>query len=492
MSNRREALNSILRTDFFSFVCKTFETLKPGGDLVADNYLRLMCFVLEQCAAGEITRQLITIPPRYLKSMATSIALPAWILGHNPSAKILVVSYSLALAKEHSLNFKEIIESTWYRELFPNVELHPRRNTGEEIWTSKLGGRRAVSPGSSTTGFGAEFIIIDDIIDSQNVHSEVERANVKQYIDGTLLSRFNDQGTGRVIAIQQRLHEDDPAAYLINKGTFEHLNLTAIAEEEEQYELKNGDVWIRKRGEALCPDRQSIEDLERIRQEMGDFIFSSQYQQNPIAPDGNQISWQTIPRYAETPPHDRLIRVVQSWDTACTVEPESDYSVCSTWGFDTNQNWYLLDVYRRRHEYADLRDSALRLARRWNANVIVIEAANSGRALISDLKREFKDNRRQHKPIIAAYKPRQSKEERFFTHKHHLEQRSFLFPENAAWLPDLKHELQAFPSGKYDDQVDSIIQFLCWLDTPRGRGFMNRDPVSGRRHITKRKRRQLF
>ncbi|MCB9988262.1 MAG: hypothetical protein H6868_02885 [Rhodospirillales bacterium] len=119
----KQVLLSLLRTEFFSFVCKVFEELNGNKRLTAGEYLQVMCLMLEQCTNGDIKRLLITIPPRYLKSITVSVALTAWILGHFPDKKIIVASYGADLATEHTLAFRQVLESAWYRELFPHTKI---------------------------------------------------------------------------------------------------------------------------------------------------------------------------------------------------------------------------------------------------------------------------------------------------------------------------------------------------------------------------------
>jgi len=205
--------------------------------------------------------------------------------------------------------------------------------------------RKAVSLGGAVTGHGADILIIDDLMKADDARSETERQRVKEFYEQTLFSRLNDKQNGAIVAIQQRLHEDDLAGYLLAKGNFTHLELKAIAEEDEQHALSERRVYRRRKGEALFPERESLATLEEIRREIGSAVFSAQYQQNPVPPDGNRLRWDWFQTYDERPPRTFFQLVAQSWDTAVTPAPSSDFSVCTTWGFREGK-WYLLDVYR--------------------------------------------------------------------------------------------------------------------------------------------------
>src|SRR5262249_21238862 len=282
---------------------------------------------------------------------------------------------------------------------------HPKRNTESEFMTTARGLRKAVSLGGAVTGHGADILIIDDMMKADDARSETERQRVHEFYEQTLFSRLNDKQNGAIIAIQQRLHEEDLAGYLLAKGNFTHLELKAIAEEDEEPPLGGGRIYRRRKGEPLFPEREPITTLEEIRKEIGSAVFSAQYQQNPVPPDGNRLRWEWFGTYDERPPRPFFQMVVQSWDTAVTAEPKSDFSVCTTWGLREGK-WYLLDVYRARLEYPALKRKVVELRDRWQADPVVVEKANTG----YPLWQEFRSERLGR---LELYTPRDDKETRF-------------------------------------------------------------------------------
>jgi predicted phage terminase large subunit-like protein len=302
--------------------------------------------------------------------------------------------------------------------------------------------RKAVSVGGPVTGFGARVLIVDDLMKAADAQSETERQRVKEFFDQTLYSRMDEKAEGIIIAIQQRLHEDDFAGHLIDKG-FEHLSLPAIAEEAEIHRLPMGLTHTRWKGEALFPERESLATLEEIRREIGPYAFGAQYQQNPVPPDGATIRWEWFGDYEDPPARTDLLLVVQSWDTAHSTEPGADFSVCTTWGVGKDESLYLLDVWRRQVDYPTLLRTARDLKTRWKADHVVIEKAGVGYALLGDLWKEFKSG-------IRAYLPKVDKESRFAAQSAKIESGLILLPREAAWLGPFKHELMAFPNGRHD------------------------------------------
>jgi predicted phage terminase large subunit-like protein len=469
MITERARLEVGLRTNLYVFVRKAFPTLHPGRRFIPNWHVEAMCYALQRVAEGHCRRLLITVPPRHLKSICAAVGLVAWLLGRDPSQGVLVASYGADLASKHARDFRTVVEADWCRRLFPRLRIDPRVNREAETSTTAKGGRKAVSLGGSVTGFGADLLIVDDLMKAADAAYESERQRVKDYYEQTLFSRLNDKQSGRIVAIQQRLHEDDFAGYLIDKGNFSHLNLPAIAEQDEAFALYYGRHHERRKGEVLFEARDT---LEEIRREIGNFAFSAQYQQNPVPPEGNRIHWEWFGQYETTPPRTWFQWVVQSWDTAVTAEPTSDFSVCTTWGFREG-NWYLLDLFRARLDYPDLKRKVIEWRATWRADEVIVEYANTGIPLFREFMLDALDP-------LEAYHPKLDKVTRLAAQTAKLETGSYLLPKQAPWLGDLKRELLAFPNGKYDDQVDSLIQFLDWIGSRRGRGFLERDPRSGR------------
>jgi predicted phage terminase large subunit-like protein len=255
----------------------------------------------------------------------------------------------------------------------------------------------------------------------------------------------------------------------MESGRFEHLNLPAIAVDDESIATGFGLVKSRRKGEPLCPEREPITTLEQVRVEMGSAAFSAQYQQDPTPPGGNRIRWEWFGTYDEEFSRSDFQWVAQSWDTALTAEPTSDFSVGTTCGF-REKRWYPLDLCRERFDFPDLKRRVRHLAERWKADAVLIERAASGIPLFQQLRQEDPRSWR-----YFSRHPRLEKVTRMEAQTARLESGRYLLPSDARWLTDFRRELLAFPKGKYDDQVDSLIQFVEWSASPRGEGFVERD-----------------
>ena len=245
-----------LRQDLGTFMAKVFSTVSPGDDYLHNWHIDAVTHALMQIHQGKNRRLIITQPPRSLKSICTSVAFVAWSIGHDPSKRFACVSYSHELAASFARQFRAVVTSDWYRALFPAVRLS--KDTETECVTTKGGGRFAVPVGGSFTGRGADVIIIDDPMKADDAQSEKARRAVNDWYATTLLSRLDDKQSGAIILVMQRLHEDDLAGRLLREDGWHHLDLPAIAENDQEIPIGPGVVHRRRKGEALHPARESL------------------------------------------------------------------------------------------------------------------------------------------------------------------------------------------------------------------------------------------
>jgi predicted phage terminase large subunit-like protein len=459
----RQLLKSKARTDLTTFTHRTFQTISPAQPYRHNWHIEAMAWHLQQCIQGGITRLLITLPPRYLKSICASVAFPAWVLGRDPSKRIVCVSYSAELAGKHARDCRTVMQTDWYRQAFPAVRISSAKNTELDFDTTGHGGRYSTSVGGTLTGRGGDLIIIDDPLKPDEAMSESRRNAANEWFDRTLYSRLNDKRQGVIILIMQRLHVEDLAGYVLGKERWTHLNLPAIAETQQQIQIGANAFYTRNIGEILHEAREDRQLLDVTKASRGSFNFSSQYQQAPVPPEGELIKWDWFRRFDQLPllePHDRI---VQSWDTASTSGELSDYSVCTTW-YVKGKDYYLIDVLRERLIYPDLKRRVIEHARRHNAGTIVIEDKGSGTSLIQDLRLDGTAD----VPHPIAFAPEHDKITRMSAQSSKIEAGQVYLPQQAVWLDDFRAELLQFPRGRYDDQADSLSQFLNWIDRPSG------------------------
>jgi predicted phage terminase large subunit-like protein len=453
-------LNALYRSDFYTFLERSFYELNPETGYFPNWHIEVVAQELEKCRRGETTRLIINVPPRSLKSHCASVAFPAWLLGHNPAEQIITVSYGQDLADKHALDCRTVMLSRWYQRAFA-TRLASSRPAVSDFRTTLNGFRLSVSVGGAAIGRGGEFIIIDDPLKPDEALSETQRKAVNNWYDHTLITRLNNKKTGRIIVIMQRLHEDDLVGHLLELGDWKLLRFPAIAEQNEDYEIVSPIAGrrriVRLAGEALHPEREPLHILEEIRHTQGEYNFAGQYQQAPAPLGGGLVKSDWFKTYCsiESPRNFQLI--AQSWDTANKPSELSDFSVCTTWGL-VGPNIYLLNVYRKRVDYPDLKRAVREQADMFGPRVILIEDKASGTQLLQELVREG---------IHAAqsYKPTMDKVMRLRSVCSTIENGFVYLPEKAPWLQEFLHEITTFPNGKHDDQTDSTSQALDWAKT---------------------------
>jgi len=449
-------LQALLATNLTSFTEFAFGVVRPGILFKPNWHLEAVTHKLSQVANGEVRRLIITLPPRNLKSLCASVALPAWFLGRNPSERVVVVSYSDFLARTHANDFRLLVNHPIYQATFPTMQLV--RDTDREIVTTKRGKRIATSIDGTLTGLGGNLIIIDDPLKLGDAMSEAVRTRVIEWYRSTLLSRADDKAAARIVLVMQRVHQNDLAGYLQEQGGFELLNLPAIAQRDEIFFLGEGRTYSRQKGELLHPEQESVHVLAELKREMGPIAFSAQYQQSPIPPGGTIIKRKWLTSYDEV--HRQAgDRIILSWDIALSETETGDYSACVVL-LRRQEVFYILEVVRGRFPFDMLKRKVMEVKRRYGSpSTLLIEDSPISRGLIQSL--------REQSINVTAYKPDTDKRARVIAQSDLFAGGSVHFPRRATWLEEFTAELLAFP-GRYDDQVDALTQGLAWGRERRG------------------------
>ena len=373
----------ILRTHLQSFLHRCLLTLNPGAAYLPNWHIQAIAYQLQRVWEGKITRLIINMPPRYLKSLTVSVAWPAYVLGLDPTRRIFAISYGNELSSKHSADFRSIVESPWYRKAFPEMILH--RSLEDEVITSHRGFRKSTSLQGTLTGLGGSIFIIDDPLKPADAQSDPRRETANQWVSNTLISRLDNKATGAIIVVMQRVHLNDLTGYLTEiSDDWTVLSLPAIAEADERTAIGDGEFYFRKAGEALHPTYEPLSTLEQLRTTLGPDIFAAQYQQRPVPLGGAMFKREWF-RYYDDKPNPSKGYIIQSWDTAAKNGAQNDWSVCTTWQIIDN-HYYLLDLIRARFEYPQLKATAVALAQKYKPRTILIEDASTGMALAPELR----------------------------------------------------------------------------------------------------------
>src|SRR5262245_58377379 len=362
----REAADCFYRHHFGAFAYLAFEALHHTP-LVPNWHIDAICHRAEEMMMGKSRRRLVlNAPPRSLKSFLISVALPTWILGRDPSAKLVCASYSEDLAFKFSRDCRALIETRFYKRVFPRTRLNPKKTSESEFETTQRGCRFATSVHATLTGRGGNFLIIDDPIKADDAYSQAALRGANDWLRNTARSRLDDERTSLIIIAMQRLHVEDLSGMVLEWG-WPALIIPARAVAAADYPVGPNEVYHRPVGELLQPDRDSPEVLADLELELGSHVFAAQYQQTPTPPDGNMIKAASLRRYhGKLDPANRADRaecrhIVLSCDPAGKPGMDNDYTAICMLAV-INEAVLVLDVSRGRWTVMQMRDAILAYA----------------------------------------------------------------------------------------------------------------------------------
>lgn len=409
---------------------------------------------LEALEKRQIKKLIITMPPRMGKTLLASELFASFYLGRNPTHEIIFSTYSKERAMDIGLKVKTNIESEKYQSIF-NTRAASGSKSKSQIVTTDGGALYSVGVGGAVVGRGANLFLMDDLIKSRaEAESEGARRILLEWFRGVAFTRLMPGGV--ICLINTRWHTQDITGFILEEWgeDWVHLDLPAICEQET-------DFLGRQKGDALWPEFFNVKDLDDIRRVIGTREFSAQYQQQPVGAKGSLVQLDWFQRYSKDPDRMQFKRIIQSWDTAYESGKRNDPSVCTVWGQDAGSDGkiYLLDVWRKRADYPDVRKAIYMMYQKWpKTSKILIEDRTSGKSIIKDLQQT-------NLPIIPI-KDQASKEVRLIAVSGMIEAGKIYLPEKASWLYDYESEMSQFPVGKHDDQVDSTSQALDYLKKP--------------------------
>lgn len=431
------------------FIADVFKILNPSTEYSNNWHISLISEYLNAVQHGHIKRLIINLPPRSLKSIIVSVAWPAWILGLDPSKRIIAASYTQSLSTKHSLDTKIIMESELYCQNFSKTKLI--RTTQKKLITSKNGFRYATSIGGSITGEGGDYLIIDDPHNPTYVNSKKMRHKVIDWYENTFATRLNNPKKGAIVLVMQRLCIGDLTDYLKKQGSsWTVLSIPIQSDKKYTYVTFNHHYKYNK-NDILDKTRYDLNVLNQIKQSIGLHNFNAQYLQKPNL--SRQILSNDMILQIDNMP-TKYEFIVQSWDTASQTSNNADFSVCATFGV-YKKKYYLINLFKARVQYTELKTNALKLIQEYKPMYVLIENKSSGQALIQELK-ILHDN-------IIPQTPKIDKLMRLETNINIIQSGTLVFPKNSTWINDVILELTEFPNGKHDDIVDCITQFLSFI-----------------------------
>lgn len=402
---------------------------------------------LEAVERGEITRLMISMPPRHGKSMLASEFFPAWYIGRNPDHYVVTATYAQELADDFGRKVKNQIEDSAYRLVFPGVQLADDSKSAKrfhiEEWVggfehsiAQRGAFYAVGVGGPLTGRGAHLLLIDDPIKNrEDADSEVIRKKTKDWYTSTAYTRL--MPGGRIVLIQTRWHEDDLCGWLLSEHAHEGWDVLSLP-------ALDG-------GNALWPQQYDVDALERIRRALPPRDWSALYQQQPTPDEGDYFKADWF-RVGTEPPRDQM-RIYGASDYAVTADG-GDYTVHVVIGIDPDSRMWLLDLWRKQAASDEWVEAWCDLVIKWKPMGWAEEMGQIKAGVGPFLEKRARE--RKAYCYREQFPTRGDKAVRAQSIRGRMAMEGLYIRPDAPWRADLISECLRFPAGVHDDQVDAL------------------------------------
>ena len=448
---RRELKLEAARIDFWSFCC----LMMPKFYKKERTYLKDLCDELQNFVQNSPKHFLVVnLPPRHGKSLTAQL-FTAWLFGLNSETKVMTASYNEKLSTTFARNVRNMIQSEKldqnlvYSDIFPNTSVK-YGEASAQMWA--LSGNNeinylATSPTSTATGFGAHFLIVDDVIKSaEDAYNENTLDNHWEWFNNTFLSRT--ENPWRVIIIMTRWAEEDLAGKILRafEDDTEHITHKAIQED----------------GSMLCEDVLSKADYEAKTREMNLDIVEANYNQKPIDISGRLYTefmvWEKKPEG----------KIMNYTDTADTGE---DF-LCSINFIEYNNEAYITDLVFTDEPMEYTENAVADLLFRDSVNEAIIESNNGGRGFARNVERILKEKYNTNRTYILPQSQNKNKESRILASSAWVQNHVYMPPNWNKKYNEFYRQVMSYQrKGKnaHDDAVDvlaAIFENITGTRTP--------------------------
>ncbi|MEQ2433914.1 phage terminase large subunit [Blautia caccae] len=421
------------RRDFWSFCC----LLYPEFYKESRPYLKDLCQTLQAFYDGSIDKQILIInmPPRHGKTFTARLFV-LWMFGQNPRTKIITGSYNQILSglfaqqtRDGILIENENVKQKYFSDIFPDTTIK-QGDAAKGFWSldgSEEKNYLATSPGGTSTGIGANFLIVDDIIkNNEEAANELVKDKHWEWYNNTLVQRM--ERPRKQILIMTRWASDDLVGRMLEKKADKCHLITYKAVQDD--------------GAMLCDEIMTKAEYEDVISEMGEDIASANYQQEPIDLKGRlYTSFKTYDRLPVDTQGNSLFEGIYSYTD--TADEGADYLCTIIWGVYMREA-YVLDVY---YTQAGMEITEPEVAKRFQAfevNRSRIESNNGGSGFARNVKRISEEQLKNYKTIIKWFHQSKNKKARIIS--------------NATWV--MEHVL--YPSNwrhKWPEYYTAMVRY---------------------------------
>lgn len=431
---------------------------------------RFICDLLGRVARGEIRRLILNMPPQHGKSRLCSIEFPAWLLGRDPTWKIVAASYAQDLANRNSRQARNRLTTPEYQWLF-DTRLDPNHQSVAEWGVIGEGEYRAAGINAGITGRPADLLIIDDPVkDRASAQSALTRDAIWDWFVSSAYTRLSPRGS--IIIIMTRWHVDDLVGRLLDPKRQEEL--AAVAGGKEDWLrinlpglAKENDPMGRKPGEALYPERYSAADIRAKMALVGSYEASALYDGEPTVKGGGlvDLDWWNIVPAAAVP---NGLRWMRFWDLGATKKQElerndPDFSAGIKGALDEKGNLYLDGLVQGQWLWPKTRETI--------KNIAVAERILVGIETVAGFKVAYQNLREHLPPDIRCIECEVATDKltRALPWSALAEARK-VYLVKAEWNLALMTQAALFPQSPHDDLVDAVSGVYAMLT--RGRRIL--------------------
>jgi len=461
----QRVFDALCRQNLSVFFQRAWREIEPS-DYAHNWHIDCIAAHLEAVERGEIKRLIINVPPRTGKTLLVNTIFTAWLLGRNAGCRVIGVSYAHRLTEKIAYQTRLLMETQWYRDIFPDTVLDQSQQQKTNFTTTKGGGRFSTSVGGTLTGAGGDYIILDDPQNPEEALSDVKRIGSNEWVDQAVFSRLNNPKEGRIVVIMQRLHSDDVTGHLLEKGGWHLLKLPAVTDKPIEIKLGNKSWSYDK---YLHESRFDDEVLTSLRGSMNDYAFVGQYLQEPVPIGGGEFKSDHVNYYTVQTFDATRGNIYITVDPATAKKKSSDYTAMAVWCLMPDQNYYLIDGVRERLNPTERVNKLFELHRKWLMKTKKpAKVGWEAYGMLSDVHYiQNKQREENYRFPVIEIKSRQQKEDRIRRLIAPMQQGQVWIPNDVMYKDDnglprnffsdiVEKEFLLFPYAAHDDFLDAM------------------------------------
>ncbi len=455
----------VRRFGYAKFVELAWPVLLPETPLIWEPHLSLICNLWQAVLKAELKDMVVNVPPGTSKSLLSSVLFQPYAWTEQASLKFMCTTFSDELTDYLAGQSLKLLNSAWYRERWPHVEIIKGERASVGHFINTRGGERvSTSMGGQATGRHADILIVDDPVKPKDIDGGGDSARdalekAWKTLTNTFFRRTANAASFRRVIVMQRLHHEDPAGRMAADPSVLHVRLPMEFVPEKAFKSQWGSDWRTEPGELLSPKRfpkQVVESYKHSATGLSTRDYASQMQQDP-SPEGGEVfkreyfarTWDALPP---------LSHMILSVDATFKETDRSDFVVLQVWAKKSASEIYFIDQLRARMGFDATEQAIDEMIRKWpQIRDLVVEDKANGSAIIQRLRKKYS--------FVTAVNPEGGKEARANAVEPVLRSQSVLLPAKAVWLEEFIREAIQFPLAAHDDQVDAMTQAVNYLTT---------------------------